>query len=72
MKMISAGRKVNTIEERRRNESCLYQRGDYRNKGYNPENYWVRMLVKIVFCRSVTKQDRRTGLGFCKTVVNFY
>lgn len=25
-----------TIEERRWDQSCLFQRGDYRNNGYNP------------------------------------
>jgi hypothetical protein len=32
-----------------RPELCV-QRGDYRNKGYNPEKlFWVRFSVKMVF-----------------------
>jgi hypothetical protein len=41
-------RKLGTIEKRRQDQSCLFRRVDYRNKGQNPENLsWVRVPVKI-------------------------
>jgi hypothetical protein len=37
MKMVSVARKLSTIEERREDQSYLFRRGDYRNRGHNIE-----------------------------------
>jgi hypothetical protein len=49
MKMVSVVRKLSTIEERRQDQSYLFLRGDYRNKGHNPEKLsWVRFPVNML------------------------
>jgi hypothetical protein len=47
--MVSVAQKLSTIEEWRQDQSCLFQRGDYKNKDRNPEKLsWVRFPVKMV------------------------
>jgi hypothetical protein len=46
--VVPVARKLSTLEERRQDQNCLFRRGDYRNKGHNPEQLWVRLPVKIV------------------------
>jgi hypothetical protein len=42
-------RKLSTTEEWSQDKSCLFQRGDYRNKGHDTEKLsWVRFLTKTV------------------------
>jgi hypothetical protein len=61
MKMVSAGRKLNTIEERRQERSCLFRRGYYRNKAHNPEQSILGSIPgEDRFFSSETKYDRRT------------
>jgi hypothetical protein len=49
--MISVARKLSTLEERYQNQSCLFRRGEYRNKGHNPVKVsWVRVLVMVYLC----------------------
>jgi hypothetical protein len=38
MNIVSVARKLSTIEERRQDQSCLFRKGDYRNKGRKPRN----------------------------------
>jgi hypothetical protein len=46
---VCVARKLITIEERRQDQSCLFQRADYRNKGHNPANLsWVRVPVRML------------------------
>jgi hypothetical protein len=46
---MSVARKLSTIKERRQDQSCLFQRGDYSDKGLNPDMlFWVRFPVKVV------------------------
>jgi hypothetical protein len=35
--MVVVAWKLNMIEERRQQQTCLLQTGDYRNKFYNPD-----------------------------------
>jgi hypothetical protein len=59
---ISVPQKLSMIEQRS-DQSCLFRRGDYRNKGHNPEKlFWVRVPVKIVSVprKLSTKEERRT------------
>jgi hypothetical protein len=48
-KMFSVAQKLSTIIEQRQDQSCLFQQGDFRNKGQNPEKKlsWVRVPVKV-------------------------
>jgi hypothetical protein len=46
---VSVARKLSTIEEWRLNQSCLFRKGDYRNKDQNSEKLsWVRFPMKMV------------------------
>jgi hypothetical protein len=48
VKIVFVARKLGTTEQPQY-QSCLFRRGDYKNKGNNPENLsWVRVLVKTV------------------------
>jgi hypothetical protein len=41
-------RKLSTIKEQRQDKSCLFRRGDYRNKGHSPEKLsWVPVPLKM-------------------------
>jgi hypothetical protein len=48
--VVDVAHKLSMIEEDKRQEqSCLFQAADYRNKGHNPNKLtWVRILMKIV------------------------
>jgi hypothetical protein len=47
-RLLSVARKLSTIEEQRQDQSCLFLRGVYRNKGYNAGKLsWVRVPMKI-------------------------
>jgi galactose-1-phosphate uridylyltransferase len=49
VRAVPVPRKLSTIEERRQDQSCLFQRGDFRNKGHNPEKLSrVRVLTRMV------------------------
>jgi hypothetical protein len=55
MKMVSVARKPSTIEERCQDQSCLFRRGDYKNKGRSTETLsWVRVLTRRII--SVTRK----------------
>jgi hypothetical protein len=59
---VPVARKLSTIEERRKDQNCLFRRGNYRNEDQNPENLsCIRVPVKTVLCSSETKHDRRTA-----------
>jgi hypothetical protein len=46
---ISLARKLGTEDEQDREQSCLFRRRDYRNRGHNLENVsWVLSSVKVV------------------------
>jgi hypothetical protein len=50
VKMISVAQKLCIIEKRLQDQSCLFRRGDYRNKGQNPQNLsWVWVPLKLFF-----------------------
>jgi hypothetical protein len=38
VRVIAVAQKLSTIEERLQEQSCLFQKGDYRIKGHNPIN----------------------------------
>jgi hypothetical protein len=40
-------RQLSTIEEQKQEQNCLFRRGDYRIKVYNPKLSWVRVPVKM-------------------------
>jgi hypothetical protein len=61
VRLFPVAQKLSTIEERHKEQSCLFRRGDYRNKGHNPDKLsWVPFLTKM-FCCSETKHDIRTA-----------
>jgi hypothetical protein len=60
-KMVPVARKISTIEERRQDQSCLFRRGDHRNKGHNTEKLLGSSPGEFGFCSSGTKHDRRTA-----------
>jgi hypothetical protein len=50
MRVVPVDQKLSMIEEQRQDQICLFQRGDFRNRGQNPEKLsWVRFPVKMVF-----------------------
>jgi hypothetical protein len=50
VKVVPVARKLSTIEEWRQDQSYLFRRGYYRNKGHNSEKLsWVRVPVWMVF-----------------------
>jgi hypothetical protein len=50
LRAVSVAQKLITTEERRQDQSCLFQKRDYRNKGPNPENMsCVLVPVKVVY-----------------------
>jgi hypothetical protein len=55
----TVARKLRMIEEWRPDQSCLFRKGDYRNKGYNPENVLGLITRKSISCSSKTMPDRR-------------
>jgi hypothetical protein len=58
--MVSVARKLNTIEERRQVQSCLFRRRYYGNKGHNTEKTGMGSSPdEDVFCNSETKHNRR-------------
>jgi hypothetical protein len=59
VRAVSLARKLNTIEGRIQDQSCLSQRGSYRSKEYNPEKFfvWKRKLQKE------SPVSRKTVLG---------
>jgi hypothetical protein len=59
MKMFSVTRKLSTARERRQKQSCLFRKGDYRNKAMTRENYWVRFPMRMVsLARKLRKIER--------------
>jgi hypothetical protein len=47
--IVSLAQKQSVIQERRQDQSCLFRRGDYKNKGNNEESpSLVQVLVKTV------------------------
>jgi hypothetical protein len=63
MKIVYVARKLCTIEERRQDQSCLFRRGDYRNKTQNPVKLLGSIPSEDGFCSSETKHDRRMVPG---------
>jgi hypothetical protein len=49
MRVVAVAWKLSMIEERFQEQSCIFQTGDYRNRGFNPEKLtWVRFSMKMV------------------------
>jgi hypothetical protein len=64
-------RKLNTIEEWRLDQSCLFRRGDYRNKNQNPGKLsWVRFPAKTVSVARIsrTTEERRQDQSYLSWV----
>jgi hypothetical protein len=61
VRAVPVARKLSTIEELCRDQSCLFQRGDYRNKRHSTQKLpWVRVPVKIVsVARKVSTIEER-------------
>jgi hypothetical protein len=62
VRAVPVARKLRTIEERRQDQSCLFRRGDYTNKGHNHDKNlsWVLGPVKMVsVARKVSTIDER-------------
>jgi hypothetical protein len=48
VRVIPAFWKLSTMEERRKDLSCLFRRGDHRNNGHDSEKLsWVRVPVNL-------------------------
>jgi hypothetical protein len=61
MLMVSVAQKLNTIEEQHHDQSCLFQQGNYGNKGHNPEKSVLGLSPnEDLFFSSETTHDRRT------------
>jgi hypothetical protein len=67
--------KLNTIEERRQDQSCLFWLGDYGNKGHNPEKFVLGFSPgEGRFFSSETKYNRRpvpNEDGFCSSETKY-
>jgi hypothetical protein len=49
VRTVPVARKLSTIEERRQDQSCLFRRGDYRNRAHYPKHLsWVQVPMKMV------------------------
>jgi hypothetical protein len=62
VRAVPVARKRSTIEERRQDQSCLFERWDYRNEGRKPPKLsWVRFPVKMVSVdrKLITIEERR-------------
>jgi hypothetical protein len=61
VRAVPLARKISTIEERRQDQSCFFRRGDYKNKGYNPDISWVLFPAKMVSVarKLITTEERR-------------
>jgi hypothetical protein len=59
--MVPVAMKLSTTKEKRQKQNCLFRRGDYRNKGHNPEKpFWVRVQVKMAsIARKLSKTEQR-------------
>lgn len=51
--------KLNTIEERRHDQSCLFLLEDYRKSDHKPETFLGSNPGEDDFCYSESKHDRR-------------
>jgi hypothetical protein len=73
MKMVSVGQKQSTTEEWRQDQSCLFRRGYYENKGHNSSlNVFddgvvlLRLLFGLVHCPYVLQSQRFEGWLFAR------
>jgi hypothetical protein len=47
--MVSVAWKLSTIEKWCQDQSCLFQQGDYRNKGHSPKKlFYIQVPVKML------------------------
>jgi hypothetical protein len=56
--MVAVAQKLSMAEQRLQEQSCLFQTGDYRNKGTTPKSFLCSIPSKDVFCGSETKHER--------------
>jgi hypothetical protein len=70
MRVVPVFRKLSTIEGRRQEQSCLFRRGDHRNKGHDPERLsWVRFLTRMVsVARKLSAIEERRQAKFVRFV----
>jgi hypothetical protein len=63
VRALSVARKLSTIEERRQDQSCLFGRGDYRNKRQTPKTALGSSPHEESFCSLKTMHERRIAPG---------
>jgi hypothetical protein len=72
VRAVPVARKLSTIEERRQDQSCLFRRGDYRNKGQKPEKLsWVRVLEKMSSLEIIFSMIFNDTYQMIRSMINF-